>query len=124
MAKILVAEDDGVARLLMREIIEGMGHVAFLSPNGEHAYESLELNQGFELLITDLMMPKMDGTQLIKTLRGHSSFMDLPIIIISAVLGVKEISYLLDLGATYFLPKPLNIQEMKEHIAKCLALRK
>ncbi len=124
MAKILVAEDDGVARLLMREVIEKMGHVAFLSPNGEHAYEALELNQGFELLITDLMMPKMDGTQLIKTLRGHSGFMDLPIIIVSAVLGVKEISYLLDLGATYFLPKPLNIQEMKEHIAKCLALGK
>ena len=120
MEKILVAEDDAGSRTLMKEVIEGMGHVAFFSPNGEHAYEALELDQGFKLLITDLMMPKMDGTQLIKTLRGHSDFMDLPIIIISAVLGVKEVSYLMNLGATYFLPKPLKVQELQTHIARCL----
>ena len=69
---VLVAEDDAVSRTLMKEVIEGMGHVAFFSPNGEHAYEALELDQ-------------------------------------------------IDLGATYFLPKPLQVQELQTHIARCLA---
>jgi CheY-like chemotaxis protein len=120
MAKILVAEDDRISQKLAVKIVEDLGHTAFVSPHGKHAYESLTASNQFDLLITDIMMPEMDGQQLIKTLRGDQQFMDLPIIIMSAVVGMSEISNLLKLGATLFLAKPLDRNELQNYIGRCL----
>jgi CheY-like chemotaxis protein len=120
MAKILVAEDDRISQKLAVKIVEDLGHTAFVSPHGKHAYESLTASNQFDLLITDIMMPEMDGQQLIKTLRGDQQFMDLPIIIMSAVVGMGEISNLLKLGATLFLAKPLDRCELQNYISRCL----
>ncbi|SOB59937.1 Response regulator receiver protein [Pseudodesulfovibrio profundus] len=121
MKKILIAEDDRISQKLAAKIIEDMGHMPFVSPNGEHAYEALMNNSDFDLLITDIMMPKMDGQQLIKTLRGDQQFMTFPIIIMSAVVGVSDISNLLELGASLFLPKPLEKDEVVDYVNRCIS---
>jgi CheY-like chemotaxis protein len=121
MAKILVAEDDRISQKLAVKIVEDLGHTAFVSPHGKHAYEALTASNRFDLLLTDIMMPEMDGQQLIKTLRGDQQFADLPIIIMSAVVGMSEISNLLKLGATLFLAKPLDRDELQNYIRRCLA---
>jgi CheY-like chemotaxis protein len=120
MAKILIAEDDRISQKLAAKIVEEMGHSAFVSPHGKHAYEALTASNDFDLLLTDIMMPEMDGQQLIKTLRGDQQFMDFPIIIMSAVVGMSEISNLLKLGATLFLAKPLDRGELQNYIRRCL----
>lgn len=120
MAKILIAEDDRISQKLAAKIVEEMGHTAFVSPRGKHAYETLNASNEFDLLITDIMMPEMDGRQLIQTLRGDQRFMNFPIIIMSAVVGLSEISNLLRLGATLFLAKPLEREELQEYIRRCL----
>jgi CheY-like chemotaxis protein len=122
MAKILIAEDDPITQVMVLKIVEKMGHIAFISPNGKHAYDALNAQNSFSLLITDIMMPEMDGRQLIQTLRGTSEFKELPIIIMSAVVGIKEISDLLELGATYFQPKPLDLKDLKVNIRRGLEL--
>lgn len=121
MATILIAEDDRISQKLALTIVQGMGHSAFVSPHGKHAYEALKASNTFDILLTDIMMPEMDGRQLIQTLRGDSEFKDLPIIIMSAVVGISDISNLLDLGATLFLPKPLERKDLVEYIHRCLA---
>ena len=120
MSKILIAEDDRISQKLAAKIVEGLGHTAFVSPNGEHAYEALKAANDFDLLLTDIMMPKMDGQQLIKTLRGDQEFKEFPIIIMSAVVGMSEISSLLKLGATLFLAKPLNQDDIQDYLTRCL----
>ncbi len=120
MAKVLIAEDDRISQKLAVKIVEELGHTAFVSPHGKHAYEALTACNDFDLLMTDIMMPEMDGQQLIQTLRGDQQFMDLPIIIMSAVVGMNEISNLLKLGATLFLAKPLDRQELQTYITRCL----
>ncbi|OIQ52120.1 hypothetical protein BerOc1_00593 [Pseudodesulfovibrio hydrargyri] len=120
MAKILIAEDDRISQKLAAKIVEELGHTAFVSPHGKHAYETLMANNDIDLLLTDIMMPEMDGQQLIKTLRGDQQFNDLPIIIMSAVVGISDISNLLKLGATLFLAKPLERAELQGYIARCL----
>ncbi|MFK4765540.1 response regulator [Desulfobaculum sp. SPO524] len=120
MARILIAEDDYVAQLTVSKMVIKLGHTPFVSPNGRHAYEALKAANNFDLLITDIMMPEMDGQQLIKTLRGDSEFMKLPVIIMSAVVGVKDISSLLELGATFFLAKPMQEEELAHYIDRCL----
>jgi len=120
MAKILIAEDDRISQKLAVKLVEELGHTAFVSPDGQHAYEALKAANDFDMLLTDIMMPRMDGQQLIKTLRGDLEFKDFPIIIMSAVVGMNEISNLLKLGATLFLAKPLNRVEMQNYVCRCL----
>lgn len=120
MAKILIAEDDRISQKLAAKIVEELGHSAFVSPHGKHAYETLMACNNFDLLLTDIMMPEMDGQQLIQTLRGDQQFMELPIIIMSAVVGMSEISNLLKLGATLFMAKPLDRKELQDYIGRCL----
>jgi two-component system OmpR family response regulator len=85
-----------------------------------HAYETLKANEDIRLLISDIIMPEMDGKQLIQALRGDTEFKDLPIIIMSAVVGIKQIADLMNLGAAMFQPKPLDMNELKMHITSCL----
>ncbi|MDC0335968.1 response regulator [Pseudodesulfovibrio sp.] len=120
MGKILIAEDDRISQKLAVKIVEELGHTAFVSPHGKHAYEALTACNDFDLLMTDIMMPEMDGQQLIKTLRGDQQFKDFPIVIMSAVVGMNDISNLLKLGATLFLAKPLDRKELQSYISRCL----
>ncbi len=108
MASILVAEDDKSTQKLVCKYLTDIGHNVYISPNGRHAYETLMTNNSFDLLVTDIKMPEMDGCQLIEALRGDPKYADFPIIIMSAQVSVKEISNLLKLGASVFQAKPLN----------------
>lgn len=119
MAKILIAEDDRVSQKLAAGLVENEGHAAFISPNGRHAYEALKANS-FDLLLTDIMMPEMDGRQLILALRGDAALRRMPVIIMSAVVGVGEIAELLKTGATFFLAKPLSAVDLREYLRRGL----
>lgn len=120
MAKILICEDDFVAQEITRVMVEKMGHVPIISPHGKHALDTLEVNHDINLLITDMMMPVMNGTELVQILRGKSRFSHLPIIMVSGILGVNDIASLLDLGATRFQPKPLNEDLLAENVSACI----
>ena len=114
MKKILIAEDDNATRLGLAIKLEKHGHSVFQSPNGEHALDALRSNPKFDLLITDIMMPKMDGRKLVAEVRADARLNRLPIIMCSGVIGVKEIAGLLQMGVTWFLPKPVRYSELEE----------
>ncbi len=120
MAKVLIAEDDTITQKVVANLVENMGHVAFVSPDGKHAYETLMANKDFEVLITDVMMPEMDGRELVKALHEDPEHKNLPIIMISGFVGVKEISNLLEMGVSFFQKKPLNPEDLKKNINSCL----
>lgn len=122
MSKILIAEDDPVSRRLVTKIVEELGHIVFVSPDGRHAYETLMVNDGFDLLISDMMMPGMDGDELVRTLRDSSRHKDLPVIIVSAVHGQREVRDLIESGVTYFLPKPVKTKNLVDYIGRCLSV--
>ena len=118
MAKILIAEDETVSQKFAKKIVEKSGHSVYISPNGKHAYETLKVNQDFKLLITDFVMPEMDGRELVIAVRNDLKYKELPIIIMSAYITVKEISDLLEKGATAFQAKPLNEKSLLETVRK------
>lgn len=120
MAKILIAEDDPTAARILTRVVERMGHWGFVSPHGRHAWEALLANPDIDLLVTDVMMPEMDGRQLVRVCRGHTQVSTMPIIIMSAVVTPREISDLLDLGVTWFMAKPLDVKLVREAIDRCL----
>lgn len=118
MAKILVAEDEITSSQILVSTIEKMGHTVFVSPNGRHAHETMIANPDINLMITDVMMPELDGRELVSLLRKVPKFKKLPIIVISAYVGPKEIAHLLQEGATWFLGKPLKPAEIREYVQR------
>lgn len=120
MAKILVVEDDVVTQKLTEAILIKEGHHAVVSPNGRHALETLQVNT-FDVVITDVMMPELDGRGLIEAIRKHPTLKELPIVIISAVIKLSDITDLMKVGTTYFVPKPFERKEIMEYVNLSLA---
>ena len=121
MFKILVAEDDSLSQRFVAAIIEHMGHAPFVSPNGYHAWDALKAENCFDLLITDLMMPGMDGTTLIYKIRQDKRLSKMPIIIMSAYVGMDSISSMLNIGATWFVPKPVDRAMLEDYVSRALS---
>ena len=120
MAKILIAEDDTLSQKFVATVGERMGPSAFVSPDGRHAWEALCTANHFDMLITDIMMPVMDGTTLIRTIRQDPRFAAMPIVIMSAFIGVKEIAGLLEIGATWFMAKPVERAALEDYIKRAI----
>lgn len=122
MARILIAEDDMFSRKICYKLIGKMGHIPICSPDGKHAYQTLLSDNSIDILITDIMMPEMDGRALINVVRGTSNFSNLPIIIMSAVVSLTDISAFIKQGADFFLPKPIDNDNLIEYVERCLRL--
>jgi len=116
MLKVLICDDDLITRKLLSRTVESLGHTAINASSGKKAWDILMDNSDISLLITDIAMPDLDGRELIKTIRGNESVAKLPIIIVSGVVGYNEIREILELGASRFMPKPLDLSELKKYI--------
>jgi CheY-like chemotaxis protein len=123
MARILIAEDDPMVRRTITKGLAPLQHDLLFVSDGIHAVDILRCNPCFDLLITDISMPLLDGRQLVGTIAHDKSLCDLPVLIMSGVVGVNEISDLLELGASAFLAKPLNMKALREDVTNCLELR-
>jgi two-component system chemotaxis sensor kinase CheA len=116
MGRILIAEDEETVSSLLEFIISSKGHEVHVSPDGEHALKTLQGGEDFDLLLTDIKMPKMDGRQLIESLQKQEKLADLPIVIMSGYVGIEEMEDLLKAGVKAYLPKPVNLKELDAHI--------
>ncbi len=109
MVSILVVEDNKNLRMLMSDRLEMEGYKIFQSENGEKALGVLENNK-IELLITDIMMPIMDGYQLIDVLR--KSGYNMPALMVTAKESFEDKAMGFRLGTDDYMVKPININEM------------
>ena len=116
LAKILVVEDDPVGRDLICEILRAEGHELLEATNGSEALELFH-TQRFDLVITDFVMPRLNGLKLVEEL--HLFQPNLPIIFISAYLSIiSDKTMLKDVAAV--LPKPFEINFLKSTVHRLL----
>lgn len=118
--KVLIVEDDPAIRAIVAKVIESMGHVPLLSPNGKHALETLACDPDIALILTDMAMPVMDGRELIKEVRRPGQAPAPPVLIMSGVVGPRDIADLLEEGAEAFLTKPIRKEDLREYVARVL----
>lgn len=118
--KILVAEDDPISQMLLKNLLTQQGHWVQCANDGKQAYRALERNRDFELLITDLQMPEMNGFELINTLRSSGNlphYKAVPILVASAyTASKKEREALLSSGADGCLEKPVQPDKLQKAI--------
>jgi CheY-like chemotaxis protein len=123
MGLVLVVEDDTSTMFVICSLVQRMGHIPIRARNGRVAWEILQDNHdGIDLVITDLMMPEMDGHELIVKIREDIKTAKKPIIVQSAYLGVKGTRELMEQGADAVIPKPIDGQYLMDHIARHIAL--
>ena len=120
MASILVVEDDDQFRTMLKELLTRLAHQVSEAPDGRRVCD-MHRQQRFDLVITDLVMPDIDGLALIRELRRVDR--NVPIIAMSGRRQGRAEEYLRiarKLGAQLTLAKPFGNQEFLE--AVCLAL--
>ncbi len=120
MTKILIVDDDPVMRKLLAKALGSLDVETFFSSDGIHALDALRCNKDFDLLITDISMPVLDGRQLITTIKNDPVLAQTPVLIMSGVVGMNEIADLLDLGASKFIPKPFNMGTLRDDVISVL----
>lgn len=121
MARILVVDDEELARFTMREILEGAGHEVEEAKNGAQGI-SLQRSRRFDVVVTDIIMPEKEGVQTIIELRQE--FPSLPIIAISGGGRTRNLDFLKiaeQYGAKKILPKPFSEEELLSAVEGCLA---
>jgi len=114
---ILVAEDDKNIANLIKEIIERRGNTALVAHDGEEAYKTFTSFK-FDLIITDLKMPNIDGMTLIKMVRETDK--DIPIIIVTGYGSEKNRALAKKYGVAEILSKPCPLREISQAIERCL----
>ncbi len=121
MAKrVLIAEDEPVMREVLFASIQKLGHVPILSPDGAHALKTLQTDRHVDLLVSDMQMPELDGRGLILAARQVPGYEKLPILLMSGVVGPKEVMDLLNHGVETFLPKPLSVTDLRAAVLAVL----
>ena len=109
MLKILVAEDDVSTNKLLCAILKINGYEAIPALNGEAALDIID-HQHIDLLLCDVMMPKMDGFALTQAIRDGGSMM--PILMLTAKSDLMDRVAGLNAGADYYLTKPFDSREL------------
>lgn len=120
MAKLLIVEDDPVMRKLLAKALAHLEVDTYFVSDGLYGLDALRCNDDFDLILTDISMPILDGRTLIQLIRKDERFDSIPIIIMSGVVGMSEIADLLDQGASKFIPKPFKAECVREEVLAVL----
>jgi len=118
---VLIVDDDPVNLDLVQELLGSLGFVTRTASNGRMALESAE-ELVPDLLVTDLVMPELNGLQLVRELRAHPALRAVPVIALSASASDHDRQDALDGGCDAFLSKPVHYAQLLEELGKRLAL--
>lgn len=121
MARVLIAEDEEPVRKLLARALSVDGHSVETAADGAEALDRLAQDTPFDLLLTDIRMPVMDGIAL--ALAAARDFPDLPIVMMTGYASEKERAQGLDRLVREVVLKPFTLDEIKRSLADALAVR-
>ncbi|WP_375585575.1 response regulator [Cyclobacterium xiamenense] len=110
--KVLLVEDDPVLRAVLKQFFTLKGHEATEAEDGKQGLTLLSGENVPDLIVTDIMMPKMNGYEMIEAIRSHPRLQRIPIIIITA--GKIDDEKFAASGASEIYQKPIPLQQLLE----------
>lgn len=114
---ILIVDDEEHTRLGYAEVLRLEGYSVDVAENGKVALKKMEEND-FDIIVTDLRMPEMDGMALIENIRKIKN--EQKVIVITAFGTFKTYKQAKDVGITIFLNKPVRAKDLKEAVSQIL----
>jgi DNA-binding response OmpR family regulator len=116
---VLVADDDPDILALVRLRLERDGYEVLSAPDGETAFD-LAIARTPDLALLDVMMPRLDGYELTRRLRGHGPTAGIPIILLTARVQEPDVEQGLAAGADDYVTKPFSPQALGERVQAVL----
>jgi CheY-like chemotaxis protein len=118
--RVLVVDDSLVARTLESNCLTAAGYEVKLAVDGSHAWELLQ-QEAFDLIVSDVKMPGLDGFQLTERIRAESARRDLPIILVTNLKGEEDRARGFQVGASEFIAKgPMEQEKLLSAVARLL----
>lgn len=117
---ILIVEDNAVSAKLAERLLQKAGYQTVVAQNGKEALANLPTIKNVQLIITDFMMPEMDGLELIAKIKVLPAFRDIPIIILSAHCDIGTVKAARGLDCESFLVKPVEKNQLLERVEQVL----
>jgi class 3 adenylate cyclase len=106
-ASILVVEDNEVHRSTLTKLLGGQGHRITLAENGRRGLDLIQ-SERFDVILLDILMPEMDGFQVLKKIKGDREFRHIPVIMITALDDIASAVRCIEMGADDYLTKPFE----------------
>jgi adenylate cyclase len=116
---VLVVDDNDVNRDLLSRRLQRQGHTVVIAADGRQALDQMR-QQAFDLVLLDIMMPEMNGYEVLEYLKADEMLRHIPVIMISALDDLESVVRCIELGAEDYLFKPFNPVLLKARIGACL----
>ena len=123
LGTVLVVDDDANNRDLLSRRLRRMGYEAEVGQDGQHAL-ALIGERPFDVVLLDVMMPGLDGFEVLKILREHHAATDLPVIMATAKDDSEDVIHALGLGANDYVTKPLDFPVVVARIQTQISLKR
>ena len=121
--RILVVDDNVQNVELLQEILHANGYTVTIAYDGVDALEKVGKEKP-DLLLLDIMMPKMDGYQVCEALRNDEETKGIPIIFVTAKTEVKDWTHaIFNMGANSYITKPINAKKLTEKVKSVLKMK-
>lgn len=111
--QVLVADDDPAILRLVKTIVEKEGFTVLSARDGKEAYKLLQSNEPFAAAIFDVVMPYIQGTELVRYMQSERRLMKIPVIMMTAEQNPRLSSESFSAGAVAFLPKPFTTSQLQ-----------
>ena len=118
-SNILIVDDSVLVLLGLNKTLLNNNLNAFMASDGKKALEILN-KEKIDLVLLDLLMPGIDGYEILDFMRSNEKFREIPVLVLSSVQEEEEIEKARKKGATEFLHKPILPKELIRHINKAL----
>ncbi len=119
MQRILVVDDHPTNRLKMEMSVKRLGYESAPAENGRQALDLLR-REAFDLVLLDIVMPEMDGYEVLAAIKADAKLRDIPVIIISTLEDLDAVVKAIELGAEDHLPKTFDPVLLKARVGACL----
>lgn len=119
--RVLIAEDDAVSRTILKKAVQKLGHECLVAEDGEEAWKLFQSTEGVDVIISDWMMPGLDGPELCRRVRAADSDPYTFFVFLTALGDEEHLLGGMRAGADDYLAKPLDREQL--HIRLIAASR-
>jgi CheY-like chemotaxis protein len=122
LPKILVVEDDMDLLQMVKTMLQSVGEIT-LARDGQEALDLLKNGFRPDVIVTDLMMPRVDGLTLAKTLKNDPNIGNIPLVMLTAKSGPMDMITGINAGARHYVTKPFKAADLIDKVKKALTAR-
>ena len=119
MHKILLVDDEVVGLEILKDLLESSGYEVEAATSGAEALE--KFSEGFDLVVLDIMLPQMDGYEIVRRIRAHPVAGGVPVVMLTALKGEEDRKKAAEAGANDYITKPVDMDDFEERIARLLS---